>query len=294
MRVPTLGQGFSPSKGREEKLEKYENGDVGGGRTGVSLTEPLRTPIPSPPKNNIKNKNTHKNSKTHKSNIKYNKDKRKTVNIKETTFSILSTNANGLKHKAEDLKNKVKYFDSAIFAIQETHFQRKGKFKLQNYNIFESIRKNKEHGGSMMGIHVGLQPVLVKEYNTDFELLVVQIKAADKDILVMTGYGPQEHWRDNERLPFFTALEEEIASAQYEGKPIIVLMDANSKLGPNHIQGDPHKISKNGVILEGIIERHGLCVVNGLIQKRSGLITRQKHTVNSVEQSIINFVLMSS
>ena len=51
-------------------------------------------------------------------------------------------------------------------------------------------------------------------------------------------------------------------------------MDANSKLGPNHIQGDPHEISKNGKLLEGIIERHGLCVVNGLVQKKK----RNNHT----------------
>ena len=58
----------------------------------------------------------------------------------------------------------------------------------------------------MLGIHVGLQPVLIKEYNSDFELLVVQIKAAEKDIMIMTGYGPQEHWKDQERLPFFYCL----------------------------------------------------------------------------------------
>jgi hypothetical protein len=115
---------------------------------------------------------------------------------------LLSTNANGLKHKAEDLKNKVKYFNSAIFAIQETHYRQKGKFTLQNYHIFEAIRKHREQGGSMLGVHVGLQPVLIKEYSDNFELLVVQITAADKDIRVITGYGPQESWNDNERLPF--------------------------------------------------------------------------------------------
>ena len=290
MWVPPPGQGFPLLPGREEELKKLENGDVGGGRTGVSFYEPLRTPTQSPPKNITKRKNTQKNSKIYKPN----KKKKTTVIVKETSFNILSTNANGLKYKAEDLKNKIKYFDSAIFAIQETHFTRKGKFKLQNFNIFESIRKNKEQGGSMLGIHMGLQPVLIKEYNTDFELLVVQIKAADKVIIVMTGYGPQEHWKDHERLPFFTALEEEIASAEYEGKPVIVLMDANSKLGTNHIQGDPHDISKNGKVLEGIIERHGLCVVNGLVPKRKGIITRQKHTVNRMEQGVIDFVLISS
>ena len=146
----------------------------------------------------------------------------------------------------------------------------------------------------MLGIHIGLQPVLVKEYSDNFELLIVQIKAGNKDIIVITGLGPQESWRDEERLPFFTSLEEEISSAEYEGKSVIIVMDANSKLGPNLIPGDPHAISKNGRVFEGIIERHALCVVNSLIDKRKGTITREKHTVNGVERSIIDLVLMNS
>ena len=154
--------------------------------------------------------------------------------------------------------------------------------------------KNKEQGGSMLGVHVGLNPILIKEYSDSFELIVVQTKAADKDIMIMTWYGPQESWKDHERLPFFTALEEEIASAEYEGKSVIIAMDANSKLGPNHIPGDPHQISINGKVLEGIVERHGLVVVNGLLEKRKGTITREKNTVNGTEKSIIDLVLISS
>ena len=48
MRLPPPGEGFPLLPGREEELEKLENGDVGGGRTGVSLSEPLRTPTQSP------------------------------------------------------------------------------------------------------------------------------------------------------------------------------------------------------------------------------------------------------
>ena len=253
-------KGFPPTKGRKEKLENLKTGEVGKVTT--------KTPTHSPPKNNIIPNNTNNNIKTKNLKRKFTTNQRKTVNLKEASINILSTNADGLKHKAEDLKNKVRYFDSAIFAVQETHFRRKGTFKLQNYHIFEAIRKNKEQGGTMLGIHVGLQPVLIKEYSEDFELLIVQITAADKEVMVITGYGPQEHWQDHERLPFFTAVEEAVASAEYEGKSVLIAMDGNSKLGPHHIPGDPHEISKNGKVLEGIIERHGLCVINGLLEKR--------------------------
>ena len=105
---------------------------------------------------------------------------------------MLSTNADGLKYKAEDLKNKIRYFKSAIFAVQQTQFQRKGKFRLQNYHIFEAIRKSKEKGGSMLGIHVNLNPVLIAEYGDTFELIVVEIEIAKKHIRILTGYGPQD------------------------------------------------------------------------------------------------------
>ena len=69
-----------------------------------------------------------------------------------TCLNILSTNARDMRYKESDLKDKVKFFNSSIFSVQETHYRQKGKFKLQDYHIFESIRKNKDHGGSMLGV----------------------------------------------------------------------------------------------------------------------------------------------
>ena len=70
-------------------------------------------------------------------------------------------------------------------------------------------------------------------------------------------------------------------------------MDANSKLGPEWITGDPHNQTQNGRILAGILERHNLVVVNSLTDKCSGLITRRRITVNGREESIIDFVIVS-
>ena len=109
--------------------------------------------------------------------------------MKEQYLNILSTNAAGLNSKAEDLKNKVRFFDIGIFAIQETHYRKKGRFKLKDFVIFEAIRKNKEKGGSMLGVHMALKPVLVNEYNLTFELLVVEVQIASKTVRVVTGYG---------------------------------------------------------------------------------------------------------
>ena len=45
----------------------------------------------------------------------------------------------------------------------------------------------------MLGLHVGLNPVLIEEYNTEFELLVVEIELSNTRLRVITGYGPQEN-----------------------------------------------------------------------------------------------------
>ena len=71
-------------------------------------------------------------------------------------------------------------------------------------------------------------------------------------------------------------------------------MDANSKLGPEYIPGDHHKMSKNGEILAEIIEKNALFVANGLRDKTLGMVTRQRTTEDgTIEKSTIDFVLVS-
>ena len=181
-----------------------------------------------------------------------------------------------------------------MFTIQETHYAKKGKFKLDKFVIFESIRKSRMKGGSMLGVHVDLNPVLVKEFSDDFELLVVEVKAGNTLIRIIPGYGPQENWDYKDKTLFFEALDSEIACSELEGKPVIISSDANSKLGSTFIENDPHEQSRNGKLLADIIERHALIVVNGVKEKCVGLITRERHTVDGTEKSVINFVITSS
>ena len=53
---------------------------------------------------------------------------------------------------------------------------------------------------------------------------------------MISGYGPQETWSDEEKMPFFVTLEEEISKAEMAGKSVIVEIDANSKLGTSYIK----------------------------------------------------------
>ena len=183
--------------------------------------------------------------------------------IQEESLNISSTNASSLIHRAEDLKNKI-----GIFAVNEKHYRKKCRFKRQNYHIFEAIKNHKEKGETMLGINVGRHPVLISEYNTLFELLVVEIKIANKQIGVIKGYGPQENFSPEEIITFYTTLEEEIASAELNGRPVIIAMDANYKLGTQYVPGDPKEQTPNGRLLAGIVDIHAMFVANGLTTKR--------------------------
>ena len=73
----------------------------------------------------------------------------------------MTANSAGLKHRVESLKSELEFTEAAIFTLQETHFVKKGKLKIDDWEIFESIRK-KQSGGSMIGVHVSLQPILIQ------------------------------------------------------------------------------------------------------------------------------------
>ena len=207
---------------------------------------------------------------------------------KEEKLTIFSSNSEGLRSKINSFKHEIRKSNAAIFTIQETHFMKKGKLKIPGYEIFEAIRSNKKGGGTLIGVHKALKPMLIKEYSDNFELLCVDVKINNYEIRVISGYGPQETWSEDDRLPFFLALEDEICKAELAGISTFVQMDANSKLGPNIIPNDPHFQSLNGKLLAEILERHSLSVVNGTA-KCNGLITRQRNN----EKSIIDFVIVS-
>ena len=91
---------------------------------------------------------------------------------------------------------------------------------------------SKQKGGTLIGAHKNLDPVLIEEYCEDFELIVIEVKMGGKYVRIMTGYGPQENWTHEEKMPFFRSLEQEIIKAKLHGKLIFIQMDANSKFGP--------------------------------------------------------------
>ena len=114
-----------------------------------------------------------------------------------------------------------------------------------------------------------------------------------RGIRVVTGYGPQENPNPDKTMPFFSKLEEEIISARLANKSIIIQLDANSKLGKVFHPLDPKDQTPNGAVLASIVERNDLIVVNTLPNKCKGIITRRRTTSEGLEESVIDFLIIS-
>ena len=132
-----------------------------------------------------------------------------------------------------------------------------------DFDIFESIR-NKCKGGTLIGVHKSPDPILIEEHSENFDLLTVEVKLGIKHVRVISGYGTQENWNLEEKMPFFRALEEEIIKAKSSDRLVYIQLDANSKLGPTIIPGDPHSRTANGKILAEILQRNAIYVINSL------------------------------
>ena len=74
-----------------------------------------------------------------------------------------------------------------------------------------------------------------------------------KQIRLITGYGPQEDWNDEDKASFFMALDKEISKALADRKSVFVAMDAICKMGFEYIPQDLNIMSKNGEILAELL-----------------------------------------
>ena len=123
-------------------------------------------------------------------------------NRKSIRLNIFSTNAASLKSKLKSFRNELKRSNAGVFTLQETHYTKKGRVSVPDFEVFEAIRKGKIKGGTMIGVHKALSPFLITELNDPFELLVIEIKIGKRKIRLISGYGPQESWLPEQREPF--------------------------------------------------------------------------------------------
>ena len=124
-----------------------------------------------------------------------------------------------------------------------------------------------------------------------FNILVVETKIKNVKIRFINAYGVQEGAALEEKLAFYSILEEEILNAINSGNMICISIDANAKLGRKYIKEDTHEISHNGILLLRMVERMNLVVVNST-NKCTGSITRMKKVKDHLEKSIIDYFIV--
>ena len=148
-----------------------------------------------------------------------------------------------------------------------------GTLKLDGYHIFEKIR-NGLGGGLLTAVDNDLSPLLITTGSDEAEMIVVQASVGDKNIRIFNCYGPQEIGQSQRPAAeqqhlinqFWVELEMEVLKAKEEGCLVLIELDANAKVG------------KNVEILNSS-------------PKCSGVVTRERVTIERVEKSVIDFIL---
>ena len=134
--------------------------------------------------------------------------------LKNVNFSIMGTNAAGLKAKKDSLMQNIKMFNNpSCITIQESKLRNSGSIKLENYQIFEKNRSG-FGGGLLTAVDQNLEPVLIESANDESEILVVQCQIEDLKLRIINGYGPQEDDPVSKRLTFWQSLEQEIVAGK--------------------------------------------------------------------------------
>ena len=201
-------------------------------------------------------------------------------------------NAAGLKSKLLTFKNVLFELQPLVFFIEETKFKTSGKFKIDNYDIFELTRSDREGGGLALGCLKSLNPVWVREGDDRVEAISVDIFIKDLKIRCCAAYGCQETDLNDRKNAFWEYLYDEVVFARNSGAGLVLHFDGNLWAGNSIIPGDPRPQNKNGKLFqEFLLNNPHLTVVNSL-PICEGLITRRRYKNNILEESVLDFFVV--
>ena len=194
----------------------------------------------------------------------------------------------------QSLKFIASLINPHVIVIQETKSKTKSQNTLEGYRCFSTIRGD-NGGGIFIACKSGLDPVQIYEGDSQCEVLVVQVKVNNsRKMRIIGGYGTQECAPATLREMYRNSIEEQVSRAFLSGSMVIVAEDANAKLGPTIVPGDPHPMSNNGKLMIEMIERQGLDIINTSEKCKGGPITRKRMVDGKVERSCIDFMLTST
>ena len=190
-------------------------------------------------------------------------------------------------------KNVLSLLKPSVFFIEETKMKENGKLKLENFDIFELVRKSQNGGGGLaLGCVKELQAAWVREGDDVVEALSVDIFVKNLKIRCCVAYGPQESDAEDRKNAFWDYLEEEVFLAEQSDAGLVLHMDGNLWAGESIIPGDPRSQNKNGKKFQNFLEQHpNLKVVNSL-PLCSDLITRSRNKDGKQEVSVLDFFVV--
>ena len=220
--------------------------------------------------------------------------RRKRVKDISTCLRFMGVNSAGLKSKFTTFKKVLSELKPSVFFIQETKFKTEGKLKLDNYLVFELLRKSKEGGGLAIGCEPNLKPAWVREGDDDVEALSIDIFVQGMKIRCCVAYGCQEGDQAERKSKFWKYLNEEVEFANNSNAGLVIQFDGNLWAGDGIIPGDPRPQNRNGKLFENFLQNNPhLTVVNSL-PLCEGLITRSRMKNGVPETSILDFFVVCS
>ena len=214
----------------------------------------------------------------------------------ESKFSVVGANCNGISSKKDSLDHIITALSPSVITLQETRQRKEGRIKTKNsdnYIVFELVRKNSQGGGLATLVRKELNPVFVSEGNDLEEIIVVECNIQNIAIRVVNCYGPQENSDPEKKQLFWSRLKNEVTNALDDNCEVIIQCDGNLHCGGDIIKGDPHPINRNGKLFSNFLEEHPSMVLLNASSKCQGLITRARMKENILEESIIDFMLVS-
>ena len=204
----------------------------------------------------------------------------------------MGVNSGGLKSKLPTLKKVLHELEPTIFCIEETKYKEPGKLKVDGYEVFELLRKDKEGGGIAIGCKKELHPTWVREGDDYVEAISINILVKNLTIRCCAAYGCQENEAIDRKEAFWDYLEEEVEYAKNSGSGFILHFDGNLWAGNSILPGDPRPQNKNGKLFQTFLSRHQHLTVVNALPICEGLITRRRIKDGVLEESALDFFVV--
>ena len=219
--------------------------------------------------------------------------KKKSKNrINQNNITIMGINAAGISSKLNSFKNVLRQLKPAVFFVEETKLRRPGKLEMNNYQVYELNRKDKNGGGIAIGVLEQLKPVWISEGDDAIEVLTIEANLNGLKTRCVGAYGPQEYDKLEMKQAFWNKLSIEVEDASKNEAGLILQMDGNLWGGSEIIKNDPNPCNENGKLFKKFLNKHSHLKVVNSMDLCEGLITRKRTTKNRTEMSVLDYFVV--